>query len=64
MEEACVGLITSGIARGLTLNVDAYGKARMNTAYRDFNFERKQLVARDVDRDLMISTFLSCFTGK
>ena len=64
MEEACVGLITSGIARGLTLNVDAYKRARMNTAYRDFNFERKQLVARDVDRDLMISTFLSCFTSK
>ena len=60
-EQAPVTLITSGMARGLTLNVSAYSKSKMNSAYRDFDKERYQTIARDVDRDKMIDKFLTCF---
>ena len=64
VEEAPITLITEGLARGLTLNVSEYRRVKMNTAYRDFNFDHKQTVARDVDRDRVINTFLTCFGKK
>ena len=52
MEHAPVAVIKEGCARGLTLNVDAYGKKAYNrAAYADFNGERKALVAKTVDVD-------------
>jgi len=44
-----VKVITEGFAKGFTLNVDAYGKASLNSAYQDFDREHKVLAAADVD---------------
>lgn len=58
---ASVAVITEGYAKGLTLNVDAYGKARMNGAYADFDRARKVKVASDVDSDAVVEKFMSLF---
>lgn len=51
MRPASVVVMTDGYARGMTLNVDAYGKKRLNPApYADFDGTRKVLVAADADR--------------
>lgn len=59
--DASVAVITDGYAKGLTLNVDAYGKAHMNGAYADFDRTRKIKVAKDVDRDAVVEKFMSIF---
>lgn len=52
MRPASVVVMTDGYARGMTLNVDAYGKKRLNPApYADFDGTRKVLVAADADRE-------------
>lgn len=50
MKYASVVVMTEGYARGLTLNVDAYGKKNLNSdAYVGFDSERKVLVASAID---------------
>lgn len=52
MRPASVVVLTDGYARGMTLNVDAYGKKRLNPApYADFVDTRKIPVAADADRE-------------
>lgn len=52
MKPAAVAVLTDGYARGMTLNVDAYGKRRFSPeVYADFDAERKVSVAETVDRD-------------
>ena len=51
MKNASVVVMTEGYARGMTLNVDAYGKKAFNPeAYADFDEKRRCLVASAVDR--------------
>lgn len=53
MRSASVVVLTDGYARGMTLNVDAYGKKRFNPeAYTDFDGTQKTLVAAAVKRDV------------
>ena len=50
MKQAPIVVLTDGYARGITLNVDAYSKKRLNPApYAGFNGEHKALVAATVD---------------
>ncbi len=58
MEEACVSVITEGIARGVTLNVDAYAKAMYNPAYAEVDRSRKSKVAAEVRREYVIKKFM------
>jgi len=44
-------VITVGFAKGLTLNVDSYGKESLNSAYAGFDREHRVLAAADVDLD-------------
>lgn len=44
-----VKVITDGFAKGFTLNVDAYGKASLNSAYTGFDRQHKVLAAAHVD---------------
>lgn len=60
-EQAPVFLFTEGMARGLTLNVTAYQRHNMNSAYEGFDFSKKHTLAREVDRERMISEFIKCF---
>lgn len=60
-ESAPVAVITDGYSRGFTLNVKAYTKAAFNSAYRDFDFERTHILAKTVDRELIVSDFMKCF---
>ena len=62
MEKACVSVITEGIARGVTLNVDGYGKAAFNPACREIRVDRKIKVAADVRREYVIRRFMDCFS--
>ena len=51
MKPASVVVMTDGYARGMTLNVDAYGKKRMNAAaYANFDDTHKVLVAAAANR--------------
>ena len=59
MENASVEVITDGAARGMTLNVEAYSKAWMNTYYASKS--PTLTVARDVNRELIISDFMKSF---
>jgi hypothetical protein len=61
MEEACVAVITEGIARGVTLNVDAYAKAPYNPACAGIDRSRKIRVAAEVRREYVIGRFMDCF---
>ena len=60
-ERCPVAVITEGVARGFTLNVTAYTKAYMNSAYRDFDLTHTQILAKEVDRELMLCEFMRCF---
>lgn len=51
MKRICVKVICQGYAKGFTLNIDAYGKASLNSAYENYPFDRKTLAASDVDMD-------------
>lgn len=44
-----VAVICEGFAKGLTLNVDAYNKTYLNSAYEGFDFGHRVLAAADVD---------------
>jgi purine nucleosidase/pyrimidine-specific ribonucleoside hydrolase len=60
-QSSSVVLIDTGLARGITLNVNAYGKHYLNTAYAGFDFSKQHLLAQTVDRERMIRTFIKCF---
>ena len=60
MAEQRVTVVTEGLARGITLNVDAYGKQAMNPTYKNTEIPRLA-VARSVDAPGFIDTFLSFF---
>lgn len=60
-ESAPVAVITDGFARGFTLNVSAYSKAAYNKAYSDFDFTKKHTLAKEVNRERIISEFMKCF---
>ncbi len=60
-ERARVKVITDGYARGLTFNVDAYGKASMNPFYADIASIRQVTVAKDIDAKTFIEDFMKVF---
>ncbi len=60
-ETASVTVLTDGFARGLTLNVNAYGKSHMNTAYKGFDYSKTHTLAKSVDREKMIEAFMKWF---
>lgn len=51
MERARVTVVTEGPAKGLTLNTDAYGKRKMNEAYRGCELQEPVRFASGVDRE-------------
>lgn len=61
VKDASVIVIPDGPAAGMTLNVDAYGKAGMNSAYQNFDKTNKVKVASDVDSEKFVNTFMSLF---
>ncbi len=54
-------VIDSGYARGITLNVKAYGKAGYNPEFNRFDMSKTHTVAYEVDRDRVISDFTRYF---
>ncbi len=61
MNRVPVAVITEGYARGLTLNVDAYGKKNYNPCYAEFDGKRQALVATAVDVDAFFARLLRDF---
>ncbi|MBQ8407612.1 MAG: nucleoside hydrolase [Clostridia bacterium] len=62
MNSASVAVITDGYGRGMTLNVDAYGKKAYNpAAYVGFDEKHRTLVAETADRDTFNSRILDDF---
>lgn len=62
MKSASVVVITDGYARGMTLNIDAYGKRAFNEeAYADFDGNHRCLVAAEVDRERFNSIIFDDF---
>ena len=59
MAEAAVYVMTDGPARGLTLNVTAYGKARMNDYYKAYDLPKKIAVAKSIDAQKFIELFMN-----
>ena len=59
MAEQRIAVLDRGAGRGLTLNVDAYGKAYMNPAADVARFSAK--VASDVDKNRFMQAFTSLF---
>lgn len=51
MRQANIAVLTEGYGRGITLSIDAYSKAYLNDAYKDFPFDRKITFAESVDKD-------------
>ena len=61
MQEAHVAVLTSGYARGMTLNVEAYAKRKYNTAYADFCDDRVARVAKSVELSRLHGRIFSDF---
>ncbi len=62
MNDASVVVMTDGYGRGMTLNVDAYGKKAFNPdAYDGFDEKHRFLVAAAVDRDTFNARILNDF---
>lgn len=62
MKDASVIVFTEGYAKGMTFNVDAYGKRKRNPeAYADFDETHKTRVAFAVDRDTFNARILKDF---
>ena len=59
MEKQRISVVTDGVCRGLTLNVDAYGKAYMNPEADKVTSMAR--VACDVDARGFVETFMSLF---
>ena len=63
-ERQRISVITDGVARGLTFNVDAYNKAYMNPACRVFDEANYSTVARAIDARAFINIFAEVFKDK
>ena len=62
MNSVSVVVMTDGYGRGMTLNVDAYGKKSFNAeTYADFDGNHRCLVAASVDRDRFNSIIFDDF---
>ena len=61
VEKQRIAVLTEGYARGLTLNVDAYNKAYMNSACKAIKENHRTTVAKDVDTRTFIDMFMNCF---
>ncbi|MBQ9746151.1 MAG: nucleoside hydrolase [Clostridia bacterium] len=63
MRKASVAVVTEGVAKGVTLNVEAYTKKWMNEeAYIGFDMSRKILFSSAVDRDVFNARILKDFS--
>ena len=60
MKEGRVQVVTAGCARGLTLNVESYGKSFMNPYYKDKEIPT-QLLATEADTDRAFGKFRALF---
>lgn len=60
-EEASLITLTDGPGRGMILNIDAYGKSSMNPFYRKNSDAHRHTVAKEVDREKILSEFRKCF---
>ncbi len=58
---APVAVVTEGFARGLTVNLNEYGKVPLNAVYKTFDLDKKQDLAFSVNRDAVITRFMRCF---
>jgi len=54
-------VMTDGYARGMTLNVDAYGKSARNPIYKNMPDIVPVTVAREVNKEQIMNAFLSLF---
>lgn len=61
MKDQSITVITEGVARGITFNTDAYGKAYMNPDCQGVDLSKKIKVARTVKESEFMSAFMSCF---
>ncbi len=61
MAEQRISVITDGMARGLTLNVDEYDKSHLNPSYNEGSKINRALVAKDVDPESFINIFMNLF---
>ncbi len=60
-EEQRIKVLTEGPARGLTLNVDAYGRSETNPFYEKTQPIRRTVVSRDIDEKTFIENFMKMF---
>lgn len=60
-EKARVEVMTEGIMRGITFNIDAYNKAYMNPYCKDYENKACMTVAKDVKKQEFTDLFLSAF---
>lgn len=60
-EKQRISVITEGVARGLTFNVDAYNKSYMNPACRVFDQAHYTTVAKTIDAKRFIDIFAKAF---
>ena len=60
MKEGCVQVVTEGCARGLTLNVQSYGKSFMNPYYKNRRIPT-QLLATEADSERAFGKFRELF---
>ena len=61
MEKARVVVFTDTVARGVSFNIDAYGKAYMNPYCKQYENLNKISVAKEVKREEFIDTFMTAF---
>ena len=64
MKDVPIVVITDGWARGLTLNVYEYKKARLNSLYDGFDYSKTSKVAFSVNREEMIDMFMKKLLGE
>ena len=63
MEKASIAVLTDGYAKGMTLNIDAYRKAHINTeSYKNFDLSRKTSFAAQADKQTFLSRICRDFT--
>lgn len=61
MAKQRIVVLTDGFARGMTLNVDAYGKSVYNPIYQSMHELKPIAVAREVDKIKIMDEFLKLF---
>ncbi|MBO5223558.1 MAG: nucleoside hydrolase [Clostridia bacterium] len=61
MEKARVEVLTEGIMRGITFNIDAYNKAYMNPYCAGYENKNRISVAKDVKKQEFTQTFMAVF---